>query len=1446
MMTATGPSMTLTITREDAQRMLKASKALTESLDLLQKEQTETLVASNADVKATGTATSSTTETATETDADAGATLKSKASGSDDSDTAPVPTPVPTPTPVPHRVVSTSTSTSDNESVASVDADGREHAITTGTRTRTCTTGSSVSSVTALTAISSSRPLHALVVQAAEACKDEFIQEFVRVLKDQSLEHAEIQACLLIFIEADKNAKRRSAFEALAASAASSPSSNDHDQPANDDEKKADTQANSLRRQDLMKLFRCVLTSICLCIQENSKAPFLPQKVKVNGGDSDDQQPNKARKESEQSSPSSSAAKQATSDEAIAAADAAAASDTPVKAEEGTLPPALTSKSPSFDAMLEEPASLKRHLSESTMTEITEIATFASDHLYDNAHGKTVTADGAAEATNATISYATFESWYKDSGFSVVPWLELLDLAKWDRVGRGTGSADNSPSKEERKAAFKTEDIEMKPAAAVEKEKVKSPEVADSQQQHPTKSEPIATNFFMVDEEPSTPKPLIPASRTLVTFDFTGASSTEDGRLVNGHSPFCINITEENLVTLRNLVHRTGLSSRMPVDITKVLYVHSRKVKINGRMVDVLHKDEFGRCIRELVPAEAARTFSRVEMELFSTYFTNFFACYENSRDDFDTNVIDVKELSIGFSLLCAGNKSSKLSNGFELFDDLHQGFLSKAELTDYIRSYLTMLVGISLLSDNPERHDTISGARKKDMLEAVVNGATWTVGHVLKERKAGDTEQFTFESFARWYTYGGFNVASWVELIDLKKLLSLLPDSTPMLPLSTTRRDTGPSSAFRNSARHSASPRRRNAPGVFPSGPPQNEVLFTFPLAKDRSLVVLREDATYVRSVVERLGLLSLSPDDVWKGLSERIKDSPPPPPQPWSRSRHRKPGTGKSIDVDQQSFVRAMEDLMQTKGRNRNRTPSKNGTSTTAKDTVENFFQSFDLEQIDRVALNQLMGGLSLLCGGKKSTKLAFSFGLFDSRKETKSTLKNPSLNVDDMFVFLRSFLIVMFSCCRQSLDLSAESVSRYIADTSHMVAEDVMRFQWHTRNKDRVDFDEFGEWYNEGGFETAPWLELLDLCKWVLVDPVESHRPPPPNLAMKPRNDSGSNIGTDNDHYCPPPPPEDSVDPSFFADDGDAIMPMDSMDEMDLMLMQQPSHDKENDAILDTNRGSLILTPSPKDRNGNASNSLKFHLVSHEEHGGYMVSVSQKRVRHLRHILVESGLYRVDSEVACQKILSSATRKSKNTRFTLEKEDFDSAMRGIVASGQSKGDMSIDTQRDLSDLLAFIFSAFDRDKTGKVDAAELACGFTVLCNGKKSDKLEYAFDVLDVHHQAKLSRSEVSNYLRSFLTVLLCVTTSSHLSSNPAEDSVLFMTGKPCDRDSSSMARAADTGSEWASGQAFKGCYAGRTEQEFLNFDDFADWYTRKGYSCIPWLELLDLRKWVITEG
>lgn len=40
------------------------------------------------------------------------------------------------------------------------------------------------------------------------------------------------------------------------------------------------------------------------------------------------------------------------------------------------------------------------------------------------------------------------------------------------------------------------------------------------------------------------------------------------------------------------------------------------------------------------------------------------------------------------------------------------------------------------------------------------------------------------------------------------------------------------------------------------------------------------------------------------------------------------------------------------------------------------------------------------------------------------------------------------------------------------------DGMRYQWHARKVNRVDFNQFGKCCNEDGFELAPWHDLVDL--------------------------------------------------------------------------------------------------------------------------------------------------------------------------------------------------------------------------------------------------------------------------------------------------------------------------------------------------------------------------------
>jgi Ca2+-binding EF-hand superfamily protein len=296
---------------------------------------------------------------------------------------------------------------------------------------------------------------------------------------------------------------------------------------------------------------------------------------------------------------------------------------------------------------------------------------------------------------------------------------------------------------------------------------------------------------------------------------------------------------------------------------------------------------------------------------------------------------------------------------------------------------------------------------------------------------------------------------------------------------------------------------------------------------------------------------------------------------------------------------------------------------------------------------------------------------------------------------------------------------------------------------------------------------------------------------------------------------------------------------MDEMDMMLMQTSSVDRD---VLKISKSFSYSTGSPTESTAvtrKAINPLKFHLVTTEEHGGYMLSLSTLRITHFRRILESSGLFNLDVETACNHIISKGRTK-------LSKKCFDSAFQTLLST-QSQG-FPIDktTKRTITGVFDSLFKAFDREKSGEVSAIEVACGFTVLCRGKKSDKLEFAFEVLDKRKRGRLSRSDMSNYLRSFLTVLLNVAFTSSLDCDPVDDTVSTMSGGSCDKSTGTLIRVVKAGADWAASLAFRDFVPARNEQRSsMSFDDFASWYTRTGYSSIPWLELLDLQKWAMVQ-
>jgi len=594
-------------------------------------------------------------------------------------------------------------------------------------------------------------------------------------------------------------------------------------------------------------------------------------------------------------------------------------------------------------------------------------------------------------------------------------------------------------------------------------------------------------------------------SKTILSFDFSDPNST---------NPIVVHITEDNILALNHLVSRTGLSRRHPEEVCRMLLKLSPQRK-------TLSLSQFKRDHLSIIPKSAFEALSETEKNAFQEDFVEYFTAFEGLNDH--SSDVDLRELSLGFCLFCAENKSTKLALGFDLLDVGRTGFLSEQQLLRYLKSYLSMLVATSFLTPIAKRktRPRITDERRSLMHAAVHRGAQWTVGHFVKANPQLEGK-YTFDSFAEWYSVSGYNVAPWLELLDLHKILALVSD--PASPLRLPPLNDAPQPLSYNysgrrdrvsSLRRHHSARRRKA---------VSESLFTFPLANRRSLVVLKEDATYVREVVETLQLLTVKPEQLWEAMSTAVRKRSPPRP----RHINHEPDY-----VDMKTFVQCIQEICPRLSRKRSHPGESIPTlATSTGEVLANFFQCFDLNQLDRVAIDELMGGLSLLCGGKKSTKLAFAFGIFDTRPIQSKKRTTSSLSGEDLFLFLRSILIVTFSCCRQSLDMSDEVVGRCIADTANMICNEVMRYQWETKHTDRLDFDEFGQWYNDGGYERAPWLELLDLKKWVMVDDFDT-------LEKKVATSSSfSRSGED----VPPPPPEDALDHNFF--DENAIMPMDSV--------------------------------------------------------------------------------------------------------------------------------------------------------------------------------------------------------------------------------------------------------------------------------------------------------------
>jgi Ca2+-binding EF-hand superfamily protein len=333
-------------------------------------------------------------------------------------------------------------------------------------------------------------------------------------------------------------------------------------------------------------------------------------------------------------------------------------------------------------------------------------------------------------------------------------------------------------------------------------------------------------------------------------------------------------------------------------------------------------------------------------------------------------------------------------------------------------------------------------------------------------------------------------------------------------------------------------------------------------------------------------------------------------------------------------------------------------------------------------------------------------------------------------------------------------------------------------YTSRTGLVSFEEFGNWYNEEGCEVSPWLELLDLSKWKLKPTASDGDKKEQGWGEEAEDDEDSEEDDEEDEYGD----DDSID----SDDYDAFV---EARKAKAANDKKEENEKRNDEdMYDTG-----------DRNAR----FRFPLMDATgETSVLTLRLSETDVATLKNLVHRTGLYLMPPHKLCGRMLDMAEGG------LLSKRDFDAVVRGIIpATSLSKEERSL-----FSVLLSSLFYNFEatsdvKDKYGEDDfvdsanALELSIGFSLLCNGDKSSKLNYAWQVIDLDGDGYLNRAELLFFLRSYLRILLALSFEA-ASLGPA-----------------AIRRHATDMASWLSSTVIQR-YA--NQRGLVSFDDFAQWY------------------------
>ena len=376
----------------------------------------------------------------------------------------------------------------------------------------------------------------------------------------------------------------------------------------------------------------------------------------------------------------------------------------------------------------------------------------------------------------------------------------------------------------------------------------------------------------------------------------------------------------------------------------------------------------------------------------------------------------DGGELRVAAALLSGARKSEKLAAAFEVLGP------DALDLNGVARLLRAALASIAFATD------------AADISQAINREAASLAEDVCAN--AEDSNEITFDDFGNWYNSRGFELAPWLELLDLTKWP--VDGRGELQDESEDDEDDDEETASRAVVAFEV---------ATDDGTTQDD---------DGQVLVLR--AAFSLQAVGRLRDLVMG-----SGLGDCDASV---------LCGHAARAATAAGRLDRRAFASVIAAFAPDEASAERHAPF-----------LHYLYGAFVRDEQLGADAAEVAAGLSLLCAGSKSSKLAVAWELFADGDKWDGALSRRGL-----WRYVRSFLATLLAVASlpdgAAGDAAVAECAVDVADDADDAAVALAAAVFaDAGGDDLVAFDDFADWYTDGGYKVASWLELLDLSKWVL---------------------------------------------------------------------------------------------------------------------------------------------------------------------------------------------------------------------------------------------------------------------------------------------------------------------------------------------------------------------------